>query len=406
MKANFLFDRESKYTIQDAYVLGNLFSYNYIETIDRYKGKRASFVSIKSKPQSSNSSGFEYTRESFEAYKDSLLTFLKEDPKWDNVKIQILWDEDTEHDGVFRKTRGRRALFFNLDFDTMIDYIEILSIVRSKITELKLLIWFFRGIIDSRGSMDNTAKRIAVDMDKTKSYDQAKEIEILSSKYFKDITKFTNFNPRVHQPSDASKSKNSQMRPNIDYYLSKIGTINPQLIMYYEFFNEDTSNIVLSDKNEFFIVQDEKNYPEQENKLDKLRLNDIYRKGKSIYNLPHDVYKNKRRYLSTDDKLETWKSLNNASIDGEIEEFVLAEWHHVIPNALRENKDFEQYQTFIDLKQNFVPLSSNAHSLIHKKDDKLSQDSLKKKYEIIEKLHEHIKKHIDIRPDVFMEIYR
>lgn len=408
MKANFLFELNKDYSIQDAYVLGNLFSYNYIDTASKFSGKRASFLSIKAKPQSSNSVGFEYTRESFEEYKSNLLKFFATDPKYKDIDIKILWDDDSESDGAFKKIRGRRVLYFNLDFDFIVDYNEILNTVRKKINKLSLFIWFFRGIIDTRGSIDKTTKKIAVDMDSRRSFDQAREITMLSEKYFKDIAKFTNYNPRNEQPSEVSQKKNSQMRPHLHHYLTKIGTINPQLIRYYSFIYKDNWELSSTDSNEFFVeIENYKEIAEQKERLEDLRVDDKIKREDKGHIVPFDLKVKERRYISTEDKIDIWSNLfSQKTLDEEEIDFVLMEWHHAIPNALKKDNTYSKYHWFIDTKENYFPLSPNRHTLIHKSDKKLSEGALEEKRWLLLKLHSYLIEHIDIEKDTLFNIYK
>lgn len=409
VKGDFLFNNNHQYSNQDAYVLGNLFSYNYIDTIDKYGFKRASFISKKRAPQNTNATGFEYDLKSFERYRESLLSFFGNSPKYKDIDIKILWDDDIDHEGVFKKTRGVRCLYFNIEFESIKDFKEILNTVRWAINSLELFIWFLRGIVDTRGSIDKSTKKIAVDMDTYNSFEQAKEIEILSSKFFEEINKFTNYNPRSSQPSNTSKKKNPQLRPNLKHFLSKVGTINPQLIQYYEYLFDENNGLVLTTEDGEYYVVDEK-IPElrteQKNRLTQLKQDDKSRLLEE-HNWKSVKPNAERRTLTNRKKVEIWESTFNCSTldDNEID-FVLAEWHHAIPNNLKKLKDYVDIHNFIDSDKNYVPLSPDAHSLIHKSDDKLSGDLKEMKQEILYKIWQHISIYVSINLEELKTIYR
>ncbi len=404
IEADFLFDENIKTTPQDAYVLGNLFSYNYIDSVNTNENKFASFISKKKRPQKSNSTGFEYTEETFSAYKESLITFFANDKKYLNIDIKILWDNDVNHDGVFIKRKGERILFFNLSFTIYTDYREILTTIRKKINSLELFIWFFRGIIDTRGSIDKTTKKIAVDMDTHFSSDQAKEIFILSEKYFKDINKFTNYNPRNNQPSKTSRAKNPQLRPSLKHYLEKVGTINPQFIYFYDYLFNEKWELKFSQDGEFFIYNDLHRNPKgkQKNKINELKIDDRSRVRKILKNP-----KNSRKTLNTETKIDIWSNkFNEMTIDGENIDFVLIEWHHAVPNRLKNLENYLRFHEFIDNKNNFVPLSSAAHNLIHKGNHQLTKEKLEEKNKLIGIINVFLNKYIKIELEELMEIYK
>lgn len=407
MKADFLLDKKHQYTPQDAYLIGNIFSYNYMEKSKNFNGHNASFITIKNKPQKTNSTGFEFDLDSFIEYRDKLYVFFKLDTKYNEIIFKILWDEDNENDGIFTKSRGRRALYANFEFDIEIQYNDFLSIALEKINSLELFIWFFRGIFDTRGSLDKTTKKIAVDMDREFQHIQAEVISDLSKKYFKKLSEFVNYNTRYSQPSKTSKSKASQMRPNIFRYFEKIGTLNTQLINFYNYFYKDEKYDVVEtrDLSIFIYLKEEYQYKKMIDRSCDLNIDSIKYKGNKKNKLSKEAI-SLRRYLTLKEKTTIWENdYNESSLDDNDIDFVLVEWHHAIPNQMKRNIDFNKYSQFIDSHINFIPLSPGGHALLHKNDNELSVELIERKNKILNDVYLRIKDYIDITENTFREIY-
>lgn len=244
--------------------------------------------------------------------------------------------------------------------------------------------YFISGMFNARGSLDFTTGFIAIDIE-AKRFPQFVRRKYLAISNLSGA--FYNYNPRLLQNS--SNTKNDQLRPKIDLFVSVFGLFLPFKKRYFE----KRRNLVMHKKDDFYFYDYD---------ISRIKDYDGYARGLQINKLAVDFSNNllteedllaKRVALGldNDDDLdtllhanpnvkETRKKLHNyrCEIDPSHRTFVarinnmpFVEGHHLIPFCKRNSFDVN-----IDIVENIVALCPVCHRQIHLATDEQRKELL------------------------------
>lgn len=287
----------------------------------------------------------------------------------------------------------------------------------------KWLIWleekfkkvFLAWVMDSRGSLDFTAKYFTIDLARKTNPELAKR---KLNKFNDIIWAIFNYNPRLTQEN--SSTKNDQFRLNLDYYMWRFWLFTPYKISYYEF----ERNVKLQDKEEFLYIDNKFLNKTLESSISvrNIKINELaiklqeegltdkekeiiverYRKENFTNDSNDEILysssnmkkaaKEKNNYLCEFDE-------NHITFISKSDEKNYVEAHHLIPFAERNKFDIS-----IDVVENIVCLCPNCHRRIHLAidDDKilLLKPLFEKKIEKMQKVG------IDIEYETLLSFYK
>lgn len=358
----------------EPYFNGAMFS-RIIETDDN----SYFLVPISFKPKTKYNS-YDMSDENIKSFKDVLNNIYKmPDNNWilksdlDNIKIKNSSIKPQiccviENDAGLKKKEFLRLLYFNLLNNPKLN-------VNSINDEKKK---FIRGFFESRGSIDYKAKFYSIDYyyDSEEIYDLKRALVLY---YYLSIPeKFLNINFRELQPDyKKGKKRNTQVRINLDWYISEIGLSFPYRIdsikenCEYEFFNNNgityfkTPTIEKNNLNNTFIsrinLYGEKilNKTLKDDDINKLRIELGIDSNNSI--VSRSQAEKLRVYLEKPDECCGCKNLYDLKYRSFIkrnDEKYYLEIHH--------NISFSHDKENLDIFDNMVKLCPICHSALKK----------------------------------------
>ncbi len=386
------------------YVLGNIFSNAHFN-----KNKTKIFFISKSKIQKTNKN---YNiKEGYENYKNYLLK--------KGYEAKLL--NETNYLSFSKNDLGVLISFendLNLNEKKLIDKIYKNYISKNKEN-------FIRGIFDSSSSVDSSVGYITRDLLKNCGEDLVYYLANILSNFFNYTS--LNLNPRFKQPSNISKSKNTQFRLKFRDFFTLIGTerqvtINVFEKKFFKFkkmddFNWEIKNgvyyIDMSHLIKFSSKNDQKKLDKKLNEVLKdFKVNSDYKKGiknRDFLALKYsEVYflnkENKRKNYRPKIPFEIQEELLNDSnfcdnLTGEplykkdsnkrfSKNNVIVDIHHIIPWSKRhifkkENLKDENLEKISNDPRNLIVLNPTTHTLLHRATFVENKVKFEKLYKII-----------------------
>lgn len=276
---------------------------------------------------------------------------------------------------------------------------------------------FLIGTMDSRGSLDFTARYISLDIIEENFILVKRKL----AKYNDIIGAVFNYNPRLMQEN--SSKKNDQFRLPLFYYMGNFGLFNPFKIDYYKTSRGLSENTDLSTK-PFFIDSEFKDDPIPEKFISERNL--------KINNLAIKLHDDNLTEKEKVKMVELWKA-ENMSIDTDEEimyssqnmkEFSKKESNylcefdntHITFNAKANNKNYVEahhlipfserghFPVSIDVVENIACLCPNCHRKIHLAVDSERRDFIESLFKSRKEKYKKIGINIDL--DGLLRLYK
>lgn len=207
-------------TIQDAYLLGNIFFRNYFDGSKfqfEYKKKLLEITFL----------------EETSSYEENIIAFLEKDTKYSKIKEEVDFVNSLND-------KGEAAwVYFKLILESN-EKIEVDSFwenIKGKVDSQELYVWFLRGNFDSRGSYDGSSW-IASDIGKSNltSNDEYENRKAMVEYLKKSIDDWKNkidledkLIPSVHLKGKNNSRDNDQLRIRPEFIID-VGSLQPLLI--------------------------------------------------------------------------------------------------------------------------------------------------------------------------------
>lgn len=350
------------------YILGGIFSFAY-----QTKEKNFVFVSYSKKQKTNQKFDFDSSYEQHKSY-------LERRYKLQFAKIAF-------HRPDLQRSFGKNCIGIYSEFENDINVSkeQLLERIFNLAIESSNIKTFVRGMWETSASVDVKFNFLTRDINENLNLNIPFHFYLLTNKV---IRLKINVNPRFSQPSQISKSKNSQIRIKLLDYLIVFGVTKNVIKELFEF--KTTSDVkFVQDKNIYFLkkidfsfknkksnlptkMNEYSNWFHKNSKEKNAELTQKEQKREEVEitrNVPSVIISNKLYASRFRDQLTGNKLLLKDSGQQISDKNCIFEVHHIIPFASRNflSSSKEEVQRLIHDPKNLIILDPQTHAVLHRR---------------------------------------